>query len=322
MFSRILAATAVAILALVTPASAATWPRHGTITPPSVSALDSGYAAAIHADVAASVYDPKLGKEIWVTGDVTQVEGTSTVGAYGYPHGAILEEDPGSTSFTPQTFNTEKYGTDYWGGNTVNASHYYQFAPNFSDGTYFWAAFPIYENGIVHVIGERVQGVTPFTILGTYDVQLDAGTLLYKGETSIPSTSGDVWSGWAPTTGGYWLTSQHGNAAFVPTGEIDTLWGIDLGVVPQSTGSWPVQGSSGWDLFSALYQQTPILKQTAAAITGPWSSATAIAQMSVPENDGGILAHIDLPAPAGQVLINYNRNDSSVYDPEFLYVSR
>lgn len=322
MFSKTVAAAAIATLALVTPASAATWPQHATITPPSVTALDSGYSAAIHADVASSVYDPKLGKEIWVTGDVTQVQGTSTVGAFGYPHSAILEEAPGSTSFVPQTFNSEKFGTDYWGGNVVSASHYYQFAPNFSDGTYFWAAFPIYENGVVHVIGERIQGVVPFTVLGTYDVQLDAGTLMYKGENSVPSTSGDVWSGWVPVAGGYWFTSQHGNAAFIPVGQIDTLWAVKMNAVPATDGSWPVQAGSEFHLFATWYQQTPIVEYTAPTVTGPWSSPATIGQMSVPENDGGVLAHPDLPAPSGQILINWNENDSSKYDPQFLYVNR
>lgn len=292
-------------------------------TPPSAAALTAGYANAIQADAAASVYDPVIGREVWVTGDVTQVQGVNVQGGFGYPHGALLTEVPGQTTFTPLTFNTEKYDTDYWGYNSPNPAHYYQPWPNFSDGTYFWGTFIMYENGVIHVIGDHIQGVNPFTILGDEDVTLNAKTLMYQGVHQIPSTEGDTWSGYAKVTGGYWFTSQHGNAAFVPVGGIDTQWAIKIGAVPATSGSWPVQVGTGWDLFAAQAFVKPINEYHATTITGPWSGPTQIGTMTYDEVDGGIWVHTDLPAPAGQYLMNWDENQSAtVYDPEFFYANK
>lgn len=315
---RLTTLSAVALSAVMSLCSATAY--HGS-TVPSVTALDAGYSAAIHADVAASTYDPYLGKELWVAGDVTAVDGTSTVGYYGYPHQAFLTEVPGSTTFTVLPGS---YGTDYWNG-LPDSSHYYQQVPNWPDGTYFWVAFPIIEGSTLHVIGERIQGVTPFTVLGTYDATFNAQTLSYEDITAIPSAPSDVWSGYARCSNGYWLTSQQGNAAFVPFGGIDspTAWSLHFGTVPQTSGSWPVaRPLGGWHLFAAWYMQTPILRCSASQLTGPWSVPSTVGQMTVPENDGGILAHPDLPAPSGEILINWNENDSTSYDPQFAYVAK
>lgn len=292
-------------------------------TAPSAASLTSGYAAAITSDVAASVYDPSLHKEIWVTGDVTSVTGTSTVGYYGYPHGAILEEKPGSAVFAVQTFNAEQYGSDYWGG-TPDTSHYYQFVPNWTDGTYFWAAFAIDTGAVLHVIGERISGVDPFTVVGTYDAQINASTLAFESVTAVPSQSGDNWSGYAPASGGDWLTSQQGEAAFVPAGDLDTSadWMLYPGAVPAGDGSWPVADGSAWNLFTAVYGGAYAEEYTSMAMTGPWTGPSDVLALSVPQTDGGILAHPDLPAPAGDILISYDVNNSMTYDPQFAYVPK
>ena len=290
---------------------------------PSAASLTSGYAAAIASDVAASVYDPSLHKEIWVTGDVTQVGSTSTVGYFGYPHNALVEETPGSSAFTTETFNTEQYGTDYWAG-VPDTSHFYQFVPTWTDGTYFWPALVIDEGATLHVIGERIQGVDPFTVVGTYDAQLNASTLAFESVTAVPSQSGDNWSGYAPASGGYWLTSQQGEVAWVPTGDLDVSadWVLYPGAAPSAGGSWPVANGSTWNLFTAVYGGAYAEEYTSTAMTGPWAGPSNILALIVPQTDGGIVAHPDLPAPAGKVLISYDVNNSTTYDPQFAYVSK
>jgi hypothetical protein len=39
-----------------------------------------------------------------------------------------------------------------------------------------------------------------------------------------------------------------------------------------------------------------------------------------PQTDGGIIAHQDLPAPSGEILISWDVNSPTTYDPEFAYV--
>lgn len=290
-------------------------------TVPTAAALDSGYAAAIQSDGAASTYDPYIGREVWATGDVTAVDGTSTVGYYGYPHGAFVTEVPGSTSFTVLN---GKYGPDYWGGNFPNPAHYYQQVPNWSDGTYFWMILPVVEGTKLHVIGVRIQGVDPFSVVGSYDAVFNAATLAYQGIYPVPAASGDAWSGIARGSTGWWLTSQHGNAAYVPSGKLATgsAWQLSLGAVPASAGSWPVRTASGWHLFSAQVYGTQLQVQSSASMTGPWSAPVIEYTLSQPQADGGIIAHPDLPAPVGDILVNYDVNDSTTYDPEFAYVAK
>lgn len=285
---------------------------------PSAASLDAGFAAAIQSDVASSTYDPYTGKELWVTGDVTRVDGTPVTGYYGYPHGAFVISSPGSSSFTALP---GAYGTDYWDG-SANPSHYYQQVPNWADGTYFWAAFPVISGDTLNVIGERIRGVSPFTVLGSYDARFNAATLAYEGIIAVPGTSGDAWSGIAKVSGGWWLTSQRGDVAFVPSGDIGAPagWVLHPGGVPVTAGSWPVKENGHYQLFCAAYGGTDAEEYTSSSMTGPWTGPSGILTLPQPQTDGGIIAHRDLPAPPGEILISWDVDNSATYDPEFAYV--
>lgn len=285
---------------------------------PSAASLDSGFAAVIQADVASSTYDSHIGKELWVTGDVTHVDGTSVVGYYGYPHGAFVTSSPGSASFTVLP---GAYGTDYWDG-SPNPAHYYQQVPNWSDGTYFWASFPVISGNTLNVIGERVQGVSTFNVLGAYDAQFNATTLAYEGIIAVPGTSGDAWSGIAQVSGGWWLTSQQGDVAFVPSDDIGVPaeWVLYPGSVPVTAGSWPVEENGQYQLFCAVYGGADAEEYASSSMTGSWAGPSDILMLPQPQTDGGIIVHQDLPAPSGEILISWDVNSSTTYDPEFAYV--
>lgn len=295
-------------------------PGHATTaTARTPAQLQAGFSAAIATDVAASTRLPN-GNSLWLGGDVTRVGSTSVQGYYGYPHGAFLETAPGSASFTVLP---GKYGTDYWNG-TPDPAHYYQQVPNWSDGTYFWMQVPLVDDGTLYVIGERVSGVVPFTILGTWAARFSAATLAYEGISQVPSASADAWSGGTGDgAGGWWLTSQHGELAHVPDDGLGSYaaWTAYPGAVPSSGGSWLARAGAHWDLLAQQPGSTVIQRWTAVTPAGPWSGPVTAGTTPQPDGDGGIAVHPELGAPPGEAVISWLVNNPGYYGPEFGYAA-
>jgi len=300
------------------------------VTIPTTDSMSAGYHAAITADVAASVWDPVLQRDIWTTGDVTSIQGTDTTGYYGYMHGALLTEEPGSTTFTPVTFNTEQFGTDYWGNNMPNPNHFYQPWPNYANGEYFWAAFMLYSNNVLHVYGVELHntdagGIFNFVIDKTADVHLNATTLAYEGIYVIPGpgAAGQSWSGAVASGSGYYFVSPAGIIDRVGASSLDSGYTLKTKAAPVTSGSWLIANpSGGWDMFGSEVFGYDVNEYHAASVTGPWSSATAILTMPVQEVDGGVICHPELPAPTGQVLCGWLENDPNYYGPHFFYTNK
>jgi hypothetical protein len=292
---------------------------------------DSALGNVIHADVAQSVTLPN-GSVLWVFGDTTQVNGVSTVSGYGYPHDAFVEQAPNSLTFTavPGSYG---YG--------------WQQVPNWSDGTYFWMSTPIVYGGKLYILGERIKGVSPFTVVGDYVAVFNAKTLTYQQIVQIPSgaTGATNWGGVAEASNGWWITGTHGvtcsyatdckvgDLAFVPFGKITSsnAWKVYNNVIPASDNLGTTLGllrtGSGWDIFTKVgdaYGGTKIEKLTASSPTGTW---TINGMWDAPSPQGsvtyGVAVHSEQASPAGDVLVSYDVNGVSAdYYPLFEYLPR
>lgn len=286
--------------------------------------------AAIHADVAQSVKLPN-GNILWVYGDTTQINGVSTVGAYGYPHSAFVIQNAGSMTFTPKPGN---YGYGW------------QQVPNWSDGTYFWMETPVVDNGILYVLGQRIQGVSPFTVVGNYVAVFNASTLAFQKVVAIPSdaTGTGSWGGIAKDSSGWWITGTHGvdcsfatnckvgDMAHVPFGALATpsMWQVHSNVIPASANLGTTLGlvanGNGWDIFTKLgdaYGGTQIERLQASSVTGSWA---VTGTWDAPSPTGTITyaaaVHPEQATPSGQLLVSYavNGGADADYHPRFLYL--
>jgi len=285
----------------------------------------------IHSDVTQSVTLPN-GKDLWIFGDTIQVNGATTSGAFGYPHDAFVTQAPNTLNFTAIPGN---YGYGW------------QQVPNWSDGTYFWFATPIVDNGILYVLGQRIQGVNPFTVVGDYVAVFNANTLAFQKIVQIPggSTGLTTWGGVAKTSTGWWITGSHnvscsyatdckvGDFAFVPLGKLANAnsWKIYNNVIPASNNIGTtlalLRTGSGWDIFTKVgdaYGGTQIEKLTASSPTGTW---TVKETWDAPSPQGtvtyGVAVHPEQTSPSGQMLVSYDVNgiDADTH-PLFEYLSR
>jgi hypothetical protein len=283
----------------------------------------------IHADVTQSVALPS-GDVLWVFGDTTRVNGVSTVGPYGYPHSAFAVQSAGTLSFraVPGPYG---YG--------------WQQVPNWSDGTYFWMSTPIVDNGSLYVLGQRIQGVSPFTVVGSYVAVFNASTLAFQRIVALPAgaTGTTMWGGAARTGTGWWITGTHpvkcsyatncsaGDLAFVPFGRLAdaTRWTVYDNVIPETTNIGVVlalrRTTSGWAIFTKrgdAYGGTQIERLTATSITGTWTST---GRWDAPSPAGtityAVAVHPEQAATSGHILVSYNVNgDEAQYYPRLLYL--
>jgi hypothetical protein len=323
--SPVLAVIGVVAVSLLTlqPASAAT-----AFT---TSQWDAALAKVINADVAQSVTLPN-GKTLWVFGDTTQVNGTSTVGAYGYPHDAFVTQQANSLNFTPVA---GKYGYGW------------QQVPNWSDGTYFWMGAPVVDNGTLYVFGQRISGASNFSVVGSYVALFNASTLAFQKIVSVPGGSDGTtgWGGIGKDSAGWWLQGSHnvpcsyatdckvGDAAWVPFGHLadPTAWQLHYNNVPATLNAGTTIGlyatSTGWDTFTKTgdaYGGTTIERLHASCMTCDWSQTGS---WDAPSPSGtvtyGVAVHPEQAAPAGQLLVSYNVNGvSSAYHPLFEYLPK
>jgi hypothetical protein len=241
----------------------------------------------------------------------------------GYPHGAFMlmtTLPSGAASFRVLY---GKYGPLQANG------HHYQQVPNWGNGDYFWGAVPLADHGTLNVIGVRVHPAGScglcFTLPGSYDARFNASTLAYEGISAVPGLAGDSWSGGTGDgTGGWWLTSQHGELAHVAAGNLGSYasWRVTRGEPWSSCGSWPVRAGSHWDLFAEQFGGTSVQRWSAATPAG-WSGAPSAVPgiTTIPDADGGIAVHPEFPAPAGRVVISWLVNNAAYYGPEFGYAS-
>lgn len=316
------------LLLVSSAASAAT--IKAAVTPFATSNWDTSMGAAVHGDDAQSVTLPN-GNILWVYGDTTQVNGTSTVGAYGYPHDSFVLQKPGTLTFTPVA-GSYGYG--------------WQQVPNWSDGTYFWMSSPVVDNGVLYVLGQRIQGVSPFTVVGNYVAVFNASTLAFQKIVAVPSdaTGTSIWGGIAKDSGGWWLTGTHGvscvyatdckvgDIARVPFGALATpsKWSVYSNVIPETTNVGTTLGlvktGAGWDIFTKLgdaYGGTQIERLSAPSVTGSWTINGA---WDAPSPTGTVTyaaaAHPEQAAPSGQLLVSYavNGGSDADYHPLFLYL--
>jgi hypothetical protein len=320
---RVLAVTLLLLTGWAAPARAALAPVHpaGDWT----AALEK----VIHADVTQSVTLPG-GDVLWVFGDTTRVNGVSTVGPYGYPHSAFVRQTAGTLSLRALS---GPYGYGW------------QQVPNWSDGTYFWMSTPIVDNGSLYVIGERIRGVSPFTVVGPYVAVFNASTLAFQRIVPLPSgaTGTTMWGGVARASTGWWITGTHrvgcsgpancsaADMAFVPFGRLAdaTGWTVYDNVIPETTNIGVVlalrETATGWDIFTKrgdAYAGTEIERLTATSVTGTW---TVTGTWGAPSPAGtvtyAVAVHPEQAASSGQILVSYNVNGiEAQYYPRFLYL--
>jgi hypothetical protein len=291
----------------------------------------SALGKAIHADVAQSVTLPN-GTILWIFGDTTQVNGVSTVGGYGYPHDAFVTQAPNTLTFTPVP---GKYG---YGWAQV---------PNWPDGTFFWMATPIVDNGTLYVLGSRIQATsTSFSGVGQYVAVFNAKTLAFQQIIQVPTGSTNIaWGGVAKTSTGWWITGTHavtcsnatdckvGDMAFVPTGKLTTpsAWKVYNNVIPATANVGTtvalLQNGNSWDAFTKLgdaYGSNQLEKLTASSPTGTWKVAGT---WNAPYPQGtvtyAVAVHPEQTAPSGQVLVSYAVNGVDAdYYPLFMNLPR
>jgi hypothetical protein len=279
------------------------------------TALDS----KIHSDDAQSVKLPN-GKILWTFGDTLSVNGKSSIGSLGYPHSAFMTQSAGTLNFTPVA---GKYGGYGW-----------QQVPNWSDHTYFWMATPVVDKGVLYVIGQRIKGVVPFSVVGSYVAEFNANTLAFEKVVAIPNgSSGHTnWGGITMGASGWWISGTHnvscsnatdckvGDLAWVPFGKLAdaSAWQLHNNVIPATdnigTTLGLVKTSTGWDIFTKTgdaYGGSTIERLQATSITGPW---TVNGSWPIIGPSGtvtyGVAVHPEQTAPAGDVLVTYNVNNS------------
>jgi len=300
-------------------------------TPYTADQYASSLDSTIHADDTQSVTLPN-GNMLWVFGDTIQVNGASTVSGYGYPHDEFVVQAPGTLTFTPVA---GQYGYGW------------QQVPNWSDGSYFWMSTPVVDGNNLYVFGQRIQGVSPFTVVGSYVAIFDANTLAYQKIVPIPSgaTGQTGWGGAVKTATGWWITGTHpvscsyvtdckmGDVAHVPLGKlaIPSGWSVYNNVIPSTTNVGTtlalIRISRGWDIFTKTgdaYGGTTIERLSTSAFS-PTSGWKVNASWAAPAPSGavsyGVAVHPEQAAPAGQVLVSYNVNDfQSTCWPLFSYL--
>lgn len=295
------------------------------------SRWDSELSRVIHADNTQSV---KLsnGSILWVFGDTTQIIGKSTVGGYGYPHNTFVKQAPDTLFFTVVP---GKYGYGW------------QQVPNWPDNSYFWMGTPVVENGTVYILGVRIKGASPFTVVGNYVALFDERSLSYDSLVRIPGgpSGKTIWGGAVKTSNGFWITGTHGvncsyatdckvgDLAFVPFGDLakPREWKIHADVIPASfnvgTTLALLQTGDGWDIFTKVgdgYGGVQIERLTAATPIGPW---TVSGKWSAPSPSGtvtyGVGVHPEQTSRSGDILVSYNVNGiSDAYHPLFEYLPR
>lgn len=297
----------------------------------STTQWDNALAKVIHSDVTQSVTLPS-GKILWDFGDTTQVNGVNTVHSNGYPHSAFVTQQPGTLSFTAVA---GKYGFGW------------QQVPNWSDGTYFWMGTPVVENGMLYVMGQRIKGVNPFKILGSYMAVFNASTLAYQKIVQIPGgpDGSTGWEGVTKDANGWWLQGTHsvpcayatdckvGDAVYVPFGQLGTSsqWQPHYNNMPATLNLGNNIGllntGNGYDAFTKTgdaYGGTTIERLHAATMTGTW---TVTGQWPAPSPSGtatyAVGVHPEQTSPSRQILVSYNVNGvNSAYHPQFLYLEK
>lgn len=319
----------------------------GDNTPPNTSTLYSttdwakAVGAVIHADNTQSVTLPN-GNILWVFDDTTQVNGKSTVGAFGYPHDVFVSQTPGTLNFTALA---GPYGYGW------------QQIPNWSDGTYFWPSNLAVDNGTLYIFGSRVQNTSTggFAVVGQYVAEFNPTTLAYQNIVQVPAgaTGQTVWGGMTTvSTGAYngWMvTGSHGvtcsfatnckvgDFAYIPFGAIGnpSAWTVYDNVIPATDNLGTTLGivptSTGWTLFTKrgdAYGGSSIESLTSSTITNGGSWTLTGTTWSIPVPSGavsyGAAVHVEQSAPSGQILVSYNVNgsDNSAYPaPQFLYLT-
>jgi hypothetical protein len=309
-------------------ASAQTW-----ATPVQYTA---NFAGVINTDVTSSVALPD-GTELYLGGDVTEVNGVSTVGYYGYPHDAFITEPvAGSASFTVVRGH---YGTDYVNGVATPGAQWQQ-VPNFSNGDYMWFSGGLVDGATLYVYGEEVQGLD--TVEGEAMAEFNATTLAYEGTTVWTSGAGDAstWSASVPVSGGHYLVGMNsatcvdatdctGDVAFVPTGDElnPSAWSVATSVFPSSAGlgnqvsvvTAPGGGYLAYAKGCDVCGDGSLIKELSApGLTGPWTPTGRTWATSAPAGaiTYSVQAHPEDSAP-GTLLISYAVNGGGQYYPNF-----
>lgn len=304
------------------------------------SQYTANFAHVINTDVASSVRLPS-GSELYLGGDVTVVNGNSTVGYYGYPHDAfITESSRGSASFTVVHGH---YGTDYVNGVATPGAQWQQ-VPNFSNGDYMWFSGALVDGSTLYVYGEEVQGLG--TVQGEAMAKFNASTLAYESTTVWTSGNGDAstWSSSVAVTGGHYLVGMNtptcvdatdctGDVAFVPTGKelSPASWTITRSVFPPSAGlgnqiSVTAASGGGYRAYAKdcdVCGSGSLIKELSApSLTSGWTATGRTWATSAPSGAStySVQAHPDDSGP-GTLLISYAVNGGGQYHPNFIAIT-
>jgi hypothetical protein len=268
----------------------------------------------IHADVVKSAVLPG-GDIVWAFGDTLQAHGQDTHYGSGYPHDALVLQQPGSLDFT---IASGPYGYGI------------QQVPDWSDGSYFWMNTPIVDGSTLYVIGERIMHNVQFQYLGEYMAEFDANTLSYEGVVRIPAGSTDrtQWGGVARGVHGWWISGAHevpcqryddcfeGDIAWVPFGGLADAgdWTVNEDVVPSyldlgSTIAIARLGPAAFDLFTKrgdAYGGDVVERLVSDSISGPWIlSGTWPISSPARSETYSVAVHPEQASPSGQVLVSF-----------------
>jgi hypothetical protein len=304
-------------------------PVHGSVPfIPGPEQYQSDLAAAVHADVAASVPLP-TGSDLWVFGDTSQVNGHNMVG--GFAHDSM------ATEYAPANFTMVPGHYGY----KDTAGHQWQQVPDFSSTQFFWAEGVFLTGNTVWVPGVRVD--SSGTVHNTEMAEFNATTLAYVGVTQLPGT--EVWGSSIATSTGHWLIGTRkvsstdcnsfvtdcfaGDVAWVPNGdETDqSKWTITTGAFPTSLNAGqiisPVAVPGGYRAYTKQGDAlggTKIEELSASSMTGPWSLTGNTWPTTFPQGGKtyGVRVHPE-EFQQGFLLVSYAVNDfpSGQYDPNF-----
>lgn len=303
--------------------------------------MGAAFASVISADVDSTVKLPD-GNMLWITGDITKANGQVMTGSF--PHSGFVTQAPGKAAFTVLS---GPYGQGY------------QQVPDWTDGTFFWAAAGVVDNGWLYVFGSRIQATGPgpfdFTVIGNYMARFSLPALTYQDIASVPAPVSSVTFG----NTGWWLYYSQvtgtppcysncftGSAYWVPTGDIGTVadWSSRPGIFPSTLDSGCPSGACGiGNVVSVVHEGTSkwvaivkeddilganLLRLTSAKPEGPWTVAEYISAPPQVSGDCTYSAqlHPGEGEPSGWYLATYaenscGNNSAPYYDPTFLLVS-
>ena len=266
----------------------------GSLTP---AHLTSAFNRTVHSDDGESVQLPN-GDKLFLNGDITEVNGKSTVGKDGFPHSGftllsrrnVLTELPGKAGFGWQQVPNDGHDWYWFGAAVVQGKTLYAFARKIA---------PV----------PNCTGSFCFTVAGEAVAEFSVRTLRYERTVRLRGTQGV--SAAVRNGTGWQLFGTSGETAHVPAGDLASRgayhWTTDG--LPKTSVS-VIRDGARWLAFA--FNGTVIDTLTSAAPAGPW---TVTGTWTAPSGSYSVQAHW---LRAGKVMVSYA--ESAQYYLHFRYL--